>query len=610
MAQRVQQLPIVTDFRPASEQGADRPTALPQHGDARDGGDIVWQEDFANGLAGNNGIGAWTTEGPDGNIWKRATNGPNGAYTQVNQRIQSATVTNGYMLFASDSANADWSVSPPVIVANPINWDGSLVSPLLDLSATPAVEVQFEQRLRWCCLDAPHFLEVSTDGGLSWPYSYPTSADIAVNLDPGTQTRSINITSAISGNPSNVKFRFHHSSDAGTSHYHWQLDDVKLVELFADDMKMLDSYLSHTGTGEEYGRIPAAQLNPTMLLGGRVINNGALAQDNVTMSMNVNGPVPFNANFPIGTVAIGDTVTAEQDFALPALAPGLYTSVCAVTADANDQIPGNNQHLRNFEVNEEIYSLDGIGNHPSGAQTLDAIGTNSFTDNEDGLTLLNYYPVREELTVFGLEIMLAAGTVAGGFVIINVYDTTSVIADDVSSPLAQSQPTDVTASDIAAGKMRVFYESPVVLSPEGYFVGVTLFSNAGAGTIRVVDDTTVPQPGLASGIHVPAGAQIGTFSNGIALGIRMLLGMSVSTNDAAELQGVTMFPNPTNGILNINTREFDGYSVEVLDMLGKTVITNQANGNSTIDLRGQAKGVYAVRISSAQGSKVERVTLD
>ena len=45
-------------------------------------------------------------------------------------------------------------------------------------------------------------------------------------------------------------------------------------------------------------------------------------------------------------------------------------------------------------------------------------------------------------------------------------------------------------------------------------------------------------------------------------------------------------------------------------MLGKTVLATRANGNSTIDLRGQAKGVYAVRIQSAHGSKVERVTLD
>ncbi|MCB0765314.1 MAG: hypothetical protein KDB84_11445, partial [Flavobacteriales bacterium] len=78
------------------------------------------------------------------------------------QRIVSTSVANGYMLFASDSANSDWSVTPPVIVASPTNWEGSLVSPLLDLSSTPYVEIEFQQRLRYCCQDAPNFLEVST----------------------------------------------------------------------------------------------------------------------------------------------------------------------------------------------------------------------------------------------------------------------------------------------------------------------------------------------------------------------------------------------------------------------------------------------------------------
>lgn len=596
------------DFHPAG-QITEHPGVLPANGNDRDGGDIVWQEDFANGLAGNNGIGPWTTEGPDGNIWKRAVNGPNGAYTVATQRIQSTTVANGYMLFASDSANTNWTVTPPVIVANPINWEGSLVSPLLDLSATPAVELQFQQRLRWCCQNAPHFLEVSTDGGASWPVSIPTH-DIDVNLDPGTQTRSINITAAIAADPSNVKFRFRHSSDAGTSHYHWQLDDLKLVELFADDMKMIDSYLSHTGTGEEYGRIPPGQLNPTMLLGGNAVNNGALEQTNASINMNVTGPVPFSASFPLGTVAVGDTVNGEQDFNLPALSPGLYMAATTVSADANDQIPDNNEHLRNFEVHDGYYSLDGIGNHPAGYETLGALGTNSFTDNEDGLSLLNYYPVREDLTVHGLEIMLATGTLTGGFVIVSLFDTTSVFGEDLSSPLAQSQPTDVTSSDITAGKMRVFFDSPVLLSPEGYYAGVQLFSNAGTGTIRVVDDTTVPQPGVASAIHVPNGSQTGLFSNGTAFGIRMLLSGTVSTEEQGELAGVSMYPNPTTGLLNINTQVSETYTIEVVDMLGKRVLAARANGNTSIDLRGQAKGVYAIHLNSAQGSKVERVTLD
>src|SRR5690606_4836476 len=122
---------------------------LPAEGELRAGGDVVFYEDFANGAAGNNGVGEWTTSGPHGNIWRRSTTGPNGAYTSpTSSRIQSATATNGFMMFASDSANTNWSTNPPTIVADPIPFEGSLVSPLLDLSATPYVELVFQQRGR------------------------------------------------------------------------------------------------------------------------------------------------------------------------------------------------------------------------------------------------------------------------------------------------------------------------------------------------------------------------------------------------------------------------------------------------------------------------------
>src|SRR5690606_17467887 len=83
--------------------------------------DVVFTEDFANGLAGNNGFGAWTVEGPNGNVWRFNTNSPNGAYTTGNQYIQSTTAANGAAIFASDSANTDWSATPPAIVASPVD---------------------------------------------------------------------------------------------------------------------------------------------------------------------------------------------------------------------------------------------------------------------------------------------------------------------------------------------------------------------------------------------------------------------------------------------------------------------------------------------------------
>ncbi|MBK7383234.1 MAG: T9SS type A sorting domain-containing protein [Flavobacteriales bacterium] len=580
---------------------------------ARDGGDIIFNEDFANGFAGNNGFGAWTTSGPNGNIWKRSLTGPVGAYSVPTQKIASPTVANGFMAFWSDSANCMCSSGAANWPASPTEWDGALESPELNLTATPSVMLQWSQRLRWCCQTiSPHAVEVSTDGGQTWPVTLEAASGIATNNDPGTQTRQVMLTAAIATNPANVKFRFHHNPTAAA--YHWQIDDVQLIELFSDDMKLDYAFLSHTGTGEEYGRIPSQQFYPTMLMGGDVINNGAQAQSNVTVTVDVAGPVAFTAIINGGAVDPGVTSTIQEDHILPSLTPGLYNATATVSADNPDQVPANNTYLRNFEVNEARYSLDGIGNHPTGLESTGTIGTSSFTDAEDGLVLLNYYQVRNPLTVHGLEIRLGSTTVAGGYVIAHLRDTIPVFETppNMTTVLAETDPTDVTALNVTNGVMYVCFPSPVTLSPNGYFASVSLFSNAGASHIRVVDDLTVPEPGITSAIYIP---NDDLYSNGNAYAIRLILdpagtACAVGINEQDELQGVSMFPNPTNGLVSVRMATPGNYTIAVLDLLGQTVFSTRTNGSVDLDLSKQAKGVYMVRISSADASTVQRLTLN
>ena len=570
--------------------------------------DVVFSEDFANGLSGNNGFGEWTTSGEHANIWRFTLYGPTGAYSNTGQRMASPTVANGFMIFAGDSANANFSVTPPVIVASPTEWDAALESPVLDLSASPFVEVKFSQRFRWCCQAAsPHSLELSLDGGASWPITFPTSGIFNANDDSGTQETRINISSAIAGNAGNVKFRFKHSPTA--SHYHWQIDDVEVVELFPNNMTMEDGYLTHTGTGEEYGRIPTAQLNPTMLVGGGITNSGSVEQTNVVINLSVTnsgGTEVFTAVKNIPVMASGATDALEEFVNLPSLANGLYTGTFTVSADTPDDDPSDNTFLRRFEVNDNVYTVDGIGNHPEGYQILSSIGTNSFTDAADGLAIMNYYEMVSPLTVYGIEFLTTTTTTVGGYVTVSLLDTADVFANVVTNPIAESDAYDVTAADIAAGRVRVLFNAPVALNPNGYYAAVTLFSNQNASQIRILDDATVPQPNAMTVIYIP-GDQV--YTNGNGMSIRLLLTQNVSVNDTEVLQGVTMFPNPTNGLVNVRTEKAGVYSVEVTNLLGEVVSQGTFNGSTTLDLNGEAKGVYMVRIYNAEGSMVERITL-
>ncbi len=587
--------------------------APPRPGELRDGGDVIFSEDFANGFAGNNGFGAWTTSGPNGNIWKRSLTGPVGAYSLPTQIIASTSVANGFAAFYSDSANCNCTSGAANWPATPTEWDGALESPLLDLTLTPSVMLQWEQRLRWCCqATSPHAIEVSTDGGLSWPTTLEAASGIATNNDPMTQTRQVMLTAAIAANPSQVKFRFKHNPFA--SAYHWQVDDVQLIELYANDMKIEDGYLSSTGAGDEYGRMPADQFEATMLIGSNVTNNGAATQTNVNVVTDVIGPVPFNLTSPVGSVDPGVTVAGETNYTLPALTDGLYEATFSVTADATDEVTTNNQFLRNFEVTPFRYSVDGIGNHPAGYEALATLGSSSFTGAADGLVMLNYYEVNNPLTVYGLEIELGSTTVAGGYVIASLRDTLPVLATpaEMTTVIAETDPYDITAPNVTSGIAQVCFTTPVDLGVNAYFGSVTLFSNAGAAHIRVLDDLTVPQPGLTSAIFIPADQ---VYSNGNAFAIRLITNPSgsacaVGINDRDELTGVTIFPTLTNGVVNIRTELPGSYTIEVLDLLGQNVLSARSNGTTTIDLSGQAEGMYMVRVSNGTNTTVQRVTLN
>ncbi len=593
------------------------------------GGGVVWTEDFANGLAGNNPSGAWTTDGPNGTIWRVNTNAPRGAYTQNAERIASTTFANGFAKFASDSANCTWSGSTPTAlpVSEFTDWEGSLVSPIIDLSATPFVELVFQQRSRFCCSNSPFYLDISTDGGISWPTSFLANEGLPINQGATgsgtppttTETRSFNITNAIAASPGTVQFRFHHDGTRGSSHYYWQIDDIQIANLPDNEIVMNYGYTSTTGLGEEYGRIPSSQLPSTMNVGAEVYNYGGQDQTNVVINCSVTdalGTEVFATSTSLGTIASGDTVVSDEDAVLPTLALGLYTATFTISSDQIDMDidPSNNSKVRTFEVTDLIYSLDNLGNHPTGTQTATQVGSASFTDNSEDVKLLTMYFINDAYIATGLEIELGTNSDVGGRIIASILDTADVLSTPsvVNQTLAISDFYTLTQADITAGKVTIPFDQPITLLPNAYYAVASLFAD-GDNEVYVRDDTTVPQPGLASALWIPFDPdnnQNFYGGNGTAWAIRLTSNTSISVSESTELEGVTMYPNPTTGILRINSQGSQKFTAEVLNVLGELVLTTNFTGSTTLDLAEFADGVYSVRISNGANTTVQRITLN
>ena len=522
--------------------------------------------------------------------------------------ILSTTAGNGYAMYNSDGYGNEAGVAyeqPHITTANPIN-----------LADNPNVVLEFETQYRRFNNEQTYLI-VSTDG--TFPELTDPTADISTlpgvikvweegelsqGVSPGNPTvRSFNI-SEIAGNAPQVWVRLQFTGIWG---YAWYIDDIKIYEQFQHDAKIFNAYVSSTGTGEEYGRILQTQMPAEMNVGCMVKNLGYEAMSNVTVSIDYDGSI---STYSQAELLPGDTMFVD-DYIAVSNALGQYNLNYSVTSDNSDGDANNDTDVRYYEVSETEYALDAIGLHPPGTASLGSYGTNSYADNADEFMMFTYFPISQTETFNCVKIQLANGTVAGAEVIVAVHDTLSILADAVDAPIGGSDSYIILQTDIDNGFAAVPLTDPLTLDPEAYYVSVACYSNENANDVRVLDDLTVPQPNNASLIFLPADGVV--YGNGNAFAIRLSTEICIDVNEVAgaqELQGITVYPNPVGGgIINIAAKQRENYTVEIFDAAGKMVESKNFQMTSAIDVEHLAKGVYTLRVRTADAASTQLVTI-
>ena len=73
---------------------------------------------------------------------------------------------------------------------------------------------------------------------------------------------------------------------------------------------------------------------------------------------------------------------------------------------------------------------------------------------------------------------------------------------------------------------------------------------------------------------------------------------------------VSLYPNPTNGVIQISVSDVTDFNYTVIDVVGNAVTNMHINGNKTvIDISNNAKGVYFITIDTENGSITKKVML-
>ncbi len=519
--------------------------------------------------------------------------------------FNAASATNGYL----------WANSDRGLTAAPTsNHLTRLTTTAIDCSGQATVRLSFASVVGVFDNPAMDFVKVRVSTDLTnWTDFFPFPClDTGSPVPPcerfsaNPEMVELNISSVAANQPA-VYIQWEWQ---GGWEYYWAIDDVQLSAVPDYSRVLVTTTASHVADSLEYARIPSGQLTTDFVLGGQVRNDGLSAQNNVVLTVTVNGPggATFSSTQTATSIAPDETYLFEEIIALPgALAEGLYTVDYNVTSDedAQEEDLTDDVDQRVFEVNDELYSLDGFGVIPPAELIETSLGSDSFEDAEDGLLLLTFYTLNAPTTVYGIEALITPGSTEGANMIMSVHSAETINLNDVTSSLAESDLISVSADNITSGSVVGTFSSPLDLEAGDYYVATQLLSNSGANHVRVRDDATVPQVTGASLIYIPNDQ---LYSNGNAIALRMMLDPTVSINEE-ELVNVSVYPNPTEGLVNIFMGETGTYNVEVFNVIGERVHTGNFTNNTVLDLSGNAQGVYMVHISNDKASSIQRITL-
>ncbi|MBK6753940.1 MAG: hypothetical protein IPG69_10175 [Flavobacteriales bacterium] len=365
---------------------------------------VLWSEDFETGLNG------WTVNTATGPVvWTTTSTGNTGGYTPG--PLQSTTGYPGGTWIAADSdLQGAAGVSENTSITSP---------PITTLGLEAYMILKFEQSFRQLN-DDQTLVEVSANGGTNWTV-YSVNTEVAGNQStpgaPQAQTVYLNITGALNGGSNDIRIRFHWLSDEGYT-YSWQVDDVALLAVEQNDLRLLSATYADWNTDEDnfaglpYSIYPIDELRE-LKFKAMVINNGSQTQTNVRLKVDVDGPGSNDVTlYSQGiTLAPGEVDSLFIVGYTPIAQIGIFLLDMEVVQDQIEDLSDDNSTLQRFEVQPDRFSRD-LG-------VMDSDLDNQGVAYEAG----NWFHVLSfDQTLYAIEIALSARTDPGVFVKGVLYD--------------------------------------------------------------------------------------------------------------------------------------------------------------------------------------------
>ena len=552
------------------------------------GGDIIWQDDFSVANTWDittTGQGAFEI----GNTASVGTSNPDLITYLGAMATTGTTATNGYAFF--DGIQYLLTVPPVVEIQN-----SSITSSTIDLSlyAQPSITLSFNQRFRHFNYDET-YVEMSQDGGSTWVYSQQVNAGEPTN---GTSLQN-NLSLIVPVLPSaNTKIRFRWSSNSDSddygSGYGWMIDDVKLVEPYADEFTLTKVWTGDIVQKYDYYSTPLTQVIP-MTVGAVISNMGGVSQAKVVSIEILQGTTSVYTATENITILPGVTDTLWHTSTFTPTANGVYTVNFTLPLDA---INTNNTQSEDFEVTPNIYGH----NFPITGTSFFGFNT---VDAEIGMG--NLYEINANQQLNGINVQFATGTTVSTEVRCELWEVLTNIQGDmnfitdvtytVPSPLNIATPTTIAFS--SPGQMEAGKLYMVILKTYQDATNKVRIRSSAKGDD---DFSTIGYGPFATG------GVVNYFSGwGKAPYISLNFDPTIGINESStEISGVSIYPNPSSSSVNLemNIANPSEVSIQVTDLSGKIVATQNlgflplGKNQTTIQSASFNNGLYYVTISS------------
>lgn len=522
---------------------------------------------------------------------------------------------------------------------NPVAADATITFSGIDLSSCQFPKVSFMQSYRELNSASDFMIiKTSTNGGATWTDHEVNTQDIP---DKSYVNGLVEVLIPEVGNASNVTLRFQYQNLDGIYtngiawNYGWQIDDIKIIDVPQNNMtlanarmnmfgyydytdpEVLSQYFSNAEDpratayqhSDPYGQTPRknwvnaeSEWQGSIVFNMEVINNGS---NTVTPKAKItvtspSGDVIYDRTLSGTSMAMGarDTIdfyTANEDiFLFDVTSPeqieiGKYIVDYSVFIDGAEDPIADNSRQDFFYITDNNYSL--AYDEPTAKFGM-CDYTSSASGDEIGEYFYYFYIPEEDLNV---DLFIANGTTTGSSFIVTLYEN----GDEDFIPMAVSNSIRVTEDMVGTWQTIQFQDAyKIDAFDENYkskslFVSVKMFyDNEGDDKFYLGKNNELSTFGHRS-IARNANSESWYYGYG-ALAIR-IHEKDETAIESVSMNGINMYPNPSNGIVNFTNAE--NATIEVYNMMGQVVASiENSNENASIDLSGVANGNYIVRI--------------